>query len=56
MLVDGAGMKKVLKLNMLGDTDMKKPFSLKMVNWAGIKKAPFSQYVRRDRHKKDLFC
>ena len=37
---------------MLGGADTKKPFSLKMLDGAGIKKAPPSQYVRRCWHEK----
>ena len=40
---------------MLGGADMKKLFSLKMLDGASIKKALFSQYVRRGLAQKNLF-
>ena len=39
---------------MLASADTKKPFSLKMLDRAGFKKAPLSQYVRRCWHEKAL--
>ena len=37
---------------MLGGADTKKSFLLKMIDGAGIKKVPISQYVRRYWHEK----
>ena len=40
---------------MFGGADTKKLFSFKMLEGAGIDKAPLTQYVRRGWHKKALF-
>ena len=39
---------------MLGKADTKNLFSLKMLDGAGIKIAPLSQYVRRCWHEKTV--